>query len=207
MTDHNSLTARMAFATGAAILALSLAACQGGGGPAGGGSTDGSAEPTASATPAAAPTTAASDDSETDGADDAPENPDESEADSGDGENFVVVGDVRYEAQSVVCSGNDGGMEIIGEATGPTPSEIAIGGVFGVGDAEDPPDMVFVMFDAGQSGQWSAMTEVQGFSLGSLSNLSYTTGAGATGDATFDFHLEGSVSSEGRESGHFQFEC
>ena len=205
MTSNHTPSARAAMAAGAAALVLALSGCQLPGIGVGGGSGDDS---TASATPSptatsVAPATSPSED-DADGGQEA--EGDSAGSGSGTGQvSYVAYGDVRYEAESMQCSRNDGGFEFGGAATGPYPGQVIIGGVFGVGSAEDPPDMAFVSFDAGQGGQWSAMTEVSGFSIGSLGSVSYDS-QGASGEGTFAFHIDGNID-PATEAGSFEFFC
>ncbi|MFW7414334.1 hypothetical protein [Demequina sp. SO4-18] len=206
--DH--IIGRTFRAAGAVALVLALAACGTDDSAevgAGGSEISESPSPTADTTSTPAPEEPASPEPEptpTGGGAVAPSA--EAGADSGSGQvSYVEFGDVRYEAESMECSRNDGGFEFGGDATGPYAGMVTIGGVFGVGSAEDPPDVAFAMFDAGDSGQWSAMSEVGGFSIGSLSGVSYDA-AGASGEGTFAFHMGGDID-PASESGRFEFFC
>ena len=214
MMNRRTLPRRTAVAAFAATLLIMLGGCQGLGLGGLGDGSGGSDSPAATTTPIPSAT-----DSEAPPSDD--EDSGSASGDDGVGDaadetvNYVIVGDARYGADSVQCTTNDGGLEVIGQVTsfmangfGSSPEEsIQIGAVFGVGSAEDPPDTVFVLLEAGDDGQWSAMSEVQGFSLGSLSNVSYGIGDGASGDARFVLHRTGSGVSDDSAPGEFNFEC
>ncbi len=218
MMKRRTLPIRTAAVAGIATLLITLGGCQGLGlGGFGGGSGD-SEGTGGDDTSAQSPTTTPSEepDDDDDDAGGAREAGGSGSADAdGDTVNYVIVGDARYGADTVQCKLNDGGLEVVGQVThfsangvGGTPQEsIQIGAVFGVGSAEDPPDTVFVLLEAGDGGQWSAMTEVQGFSLGSLSNVSYGIGEGASGDARFALHSPGSGVPDNTAPGEFNFEC
>jgi len=196
---------RSAMGAGAAALVLFVSGCQIPNVGIGGGSGDDqTASPSPSPTTTLAPTKTdvPGDEDDADGGQAA----DGDGSGSGAGQvSYVAFGDVRYEAESVECSSNDGGYEIGGEATGPYPGQVIIGGVFGVGAAEDPPDMAFVSFDASENGQWSAMSEVSGFSIGSLGDVSWS-GLGASGEGIFAFHIDGDID-PATEAGSFEFFC
>ncbi|MFW2513851.1 hypothetical protein ACNI3K_08755 [Demequina sp. SO4-13] len=207
-TDHIiGLTLRSA---GVAALALAIVACgtdNAGGVGEGGSAVDESPSPPVEATSTPSSESSTSAEPEPTPSSAAAADPSaEAGADDGSGQvSYVEFGDVRYEAESMECSRNDGGFEYGADATGPYSGMVTIAGVFGVGEADNPPDLVTVTFDAGEGGQWSAMSEVQGFSVGSLSDASYDA-SGASGEGVFAFHLGGDVDSA-TEPGRFEFFC